>query len=403
MNGITYIIAIGIENYHEGSLAKVSYAEKDASKFVDAFTGLGYDKDNCMLLVNDRATKTTILNNLSKVADRSAEGDRIIFYFAGHGFSINGINMLAPVDAAFDSLDTTCISINDVLDSIQKSNSKRNILFLDSCHSGFQQLGNIRDATNLFSGDSLEYDFRDIEYCVGFASCKSNQKSYSHTSIQNGVWSYFLINALKGKAENLTYEGGCLMSDKLQAYLRINTQEYVKKNIKKDQTPIEFGNKMDKFIVANLNPLLEAIEASKQAPNLNLTSISIYNLEEKGKIKNLDGFIKNYHSLPAKVGDYEDRFIKSISNNVIDNEIASLSGKIQKKFNYKRIEMKIHKEAGLGSIETPDFYYSITVSQSQTFPDQYEVRRSLDYIKNNEIIHDILLVLVSILIKKLIL
>src|ERR1035437_6852950 len=389
MSGITYVLATAIENYHDSSaFKKVFYAERDATEFIQACIGLGYDKDDTVLLTNNRATKTSILNNLSRIVDKVVEEDRMIFYFAGHGFSVSTENFLAPVDASIDSLDNTCISITQVLELLRKSNSKRNILFLDSCHSGFERGEYIRDGTTSFRGDNLEYDFKDIEYCIGFASCKSNQKSYSDPSIQHGIWSHFLLNALKGQTEEDIYEEGYLMSDKLQAYLRRSTQEFVKKNIKKDQIPIEFGNKMDRFIVADLNSLFQAIETSKRVSTLNLTSISIYNLEEEGKIRHLDGFIKGYHSVPNKTGAFEDRFIKSISNDIINKEMAKLSGNIQQQLNYKRKEIDIHKEDGIGTIETPDFSYSIIVSQSEKFPDQYEVRRTLDYIKNPDIINN---------------
>lgn len=388
MSGITYLLVIGIENYHEGSFAKVSFAEKDATEFIGAFISLGYPKEDCILLINDRATKTTILNNVSKIVDKLNETDRIIFYFAGHGFSVNGKNMLAPVDASMDSLEDTCISISDLLKQIQQSLSKRIIFFLDSCHSGFQKLENVRDSTSFFNNGNLDYEFKDIEYCTGFASCMAKQKSYSDLKIQNGVWSHFLIKALKGEADEFVYENGYLMSDNLQSYLRQATQEYVSKNFRKDQIPLEFGNKMDRFVIENLNPLFHAIEASKADTTLNLTSISIYTLEEKGKIKNLGGFIKNYHALPKKVGEYEDRFIKSISKDIIDDEIRKITERIQLLMSYKRKEIKIGQENGLGYIQTPDFYYSILVSQSKAFYDQYEVRRSLDQVHTDSIIYD---------------
>ncbi len=388
MSGENYLLVIGIETYHEGALAKVSYAENDAKEVTESFINLGYDKEDCILLLNNRATKTAILTNLSKIVSKTTESDRIILYFAGHGFSVNGSNMLAPVDAAMDSLESTCITISDILTQIQKSNSKRNILFFDSCHSGFQKLENIRDGNGFFNNDNLEYEFKDVEYCVGFASCMENQKSYSDSKLQNGIWSYYLIEALKGNADDSVYESGFLMSDKLQAYLRANTQEYVKKTLKKDQIPLEFGNKTDKFIVANLNPLFDAIAASKSETLLNLNSISIYTLQENNKLRNLSGFTKNYHSLPRKIGEFEDRFIKSISGEIIDAEIKLISSRIQNLMRYKRKDILISKDNGLGYIETPDFYYSIFVSQSKTVPDHYEVRRSLDKINNNSIINN---------------
>ena len=80
MSGISYILVIGIEKYHEGALAKVVYAEKDAKEFIESLINLGYDKNDCILMLNDRATKTAILNNISKTVSKTTENDRIIFY-----------------------------------------------------------------------------------------------------------------------------------------------------------------------------------------------------------------------------------------------------------------------------------------------------------------------------------
>lgn len=61
MTGASHLLVLGIENYHEGALAKVTHAEKDAKEFAVSFLSLGYDKDDCFILLNDRATKTAII------------------------------------------------------------------------------------------------------------------------------------------------------------------------------------------------------------------------------------------------------------------------------------------------------------------------------------------------------
>jgi Caspase domain len=391
MSGITYILAIAVENYHEtNSFQKVSFAEKDATEFVNACISIGYHQDDTILLLNEKATKSTITTSLHKLKAKLLENDRVFFYFAGHGFCINGNHFLAPVDANIESLADTCISIDFVLGVLKKSASKRNILFLDCCHSGFELGEFIRDNTTEFNGDDLKYIFKDIEYCVGFASCQSKQKSHSHNLISNGVWSHFLIKALRAEGPDELYETNCLMSDKLQTYLREKTSQFVKKNInKKDQIPIQFGNAMDRFIVSDLSTLFESIAAIKSANSINLTSISIYRIEDEAKIKNLPGFTKGYHSTPTKYGQYEDSFIKSLSQDFIKTETDILSNRIQKGLGYKRKEVKVAFENGIGMINTPDFSYSIEVLQSEKGADKYDVRRSLDYIINSEIIDNV--------------
>lgn len=145
MPGTTYFLIIAVENYHNKPFTKVAYAERDATVLVDSYKSLGYSEDDIIVLINDAATKTAIEYNLKAIAGRVGENDRIVIFFAGHGFSVNGTNVISPVDARFDRLDDTCVSINHILGQLKKSASNRNLLFLDCCHSGFEPGEYIRD------------------------------------------------------------------------------------------------------------------------------------------------------------------------------------------------------------------------------------------------------------------
>lgn len=389
MSGVTYIVIVAVEDYNEADdFPKVDFAKKDAEDLIEAFKGLGFEDDDFVILINEKATRAAIMQKVKKVCDRALENDRIIFYFAGHGFYEGGHNLLGSVDAVKTAKPDTCVPMNEILKSLKKSSSKQKILFLDCCHSGVEIGSSERKGIDSFEADELIYMFSKEEYLVGFASCKTNQTSNSHARLKNGVWSHFLIQALKGDAKGL-YEKNLLFSDNLQKHLNKNTAEFVKLNTvdKKDQTPIKFGSETDRFIIADLNPLFEMRERSRRVSAISFTNISMVG-EESGKVVRLPGFRKGSHKAPGSINSSANSFIQKIGADIVNDEISEISDKLRTAFKYKRVEMRAGSEGGYGSIETPDFDYVVTISQSDEEPEEYVVKRSLLSIKNQNMIND---------------
>jgi len=387
MPGITYVIVIAVENYNEfPDFPRVDFAKKDAEDLVEAFKNLGYAEEDFIVLINEKATKTAIIQKLKKVSERALENDRIIFYFAGHGFYEGGNNLIAPVDAIKTAKSDTCVSINVILGYLRKSVSKKKILFLDCCHSGFEAGEYIRDTEDTFMVDDLIYQFRKEEFCIGFASCRADQTSFSHPKLQNGVWSHYLVKALSGEASGI-YNKGLLFSDKLQSYLKKQTTEFVTMNTvpKKEQTPIKFGSETDRFIIADINPIFEEKERSRKVSDLSFTNISMLS-EESGDVNNLPGFQKGFHKVPTYLGSSPNVFIKEKGSKIIEKEISTLSESLKTKLKYKRNEIRPSTDIGSGSIETPDFDYSIYIEQSKSDPAEFILTRKLENFKNIEVL-----------------
>lgn len=386
-SGITYVVVAAVENYNEPKdFPKVDFAKKDAEDFISALKKLGYDDEDIVPLINEKATRAAIIQKIKKITERAIENDRIIFYFAGHGFYENGENLLGSVDAIKTAKPETCVPLNLILGLFKKSLSKHKILFLDACHSGFEAGEYIRTGLDNFESDELIYQFSKEEYFIGFASCKTNQTSVSHVKLQNGVWTHFLLKAISGEVPEI-YTKGLLFSDKLQAYLNKQTTEFVKLNTvsKLDQTPIKFGSETDKFIIADLNPIFEERERSRKTSDLSFTRISLIN-EESDFVKNLPGFQKGFHKVPIYIGSSPNRFIQEIGSEIIEEEISEISKEIKENLNYKRTELKVSVYDGGGSITTPHFDFNIAITQSEDDAAEFIITRSLENFKDNDIV-----------------
>jgi len=389
MPGITYALLIGVEHYHDPrNFPQVTYANRDVDGVHQVLVRLGYDQGDFTLLQNDKATKTAIVQNLKTIAEKALEEDRIIFYFAGHGFYESGKNLLAPVDAIKAAKADTCIAIDQVLGICKTSLCRRTILFLDCCHSGLQAGELERGGEDDFMADELVYQFRNEEYCVGFASCKSNQKSMSMPGVQHGAWSHFLIQALAGEAGKI-YKSGILFSDQLQSYLNKETSQYVKMNTvdKRDQTPIKFGSETDKFVIADINPIIEENLRRLSSSALSVQKIGFFG-GTYGYVKDLPGFIKGSHTIPKFVNKTTNKFVQEKGHALLEDDIAHIANELREKLKIKRKELRSGVERGAGSIETDSFDYNVELDQEGNNPEQYVIVRRIENIRNAKLMND---------------
>ncbi|MGZ4056530.1 MAG: caspase family protein [Bacteroidia bacterium] len=137
----TLALVIGNNDYYLS--AKLDNAVSDATAMFKIFERLGYDvifKANCV------AKDYTDL--LTEFETRIESYDASIFYFAGHGFEINGENYLAAIDCQITNANKyhcgqTCIKLSEILSILKKNTNKANIVIIDACRKSFERSGAI--------------------------------------------------------------------------------------------------------------------------------------------------------------------------------------------------------------------------------------------------------------------
>lgn len=116
-------IVIAVENYTDGRIGGVKYAEADATGFAAALElGGALDK---LFLLSAKATKTTINSKIRQHVKALASDDQLYIFYAGHGFSKNGHNFITCHDTDLDDLEDTSINLKTLLDECGKSACKR--------------------------------------------------------------------------------------------------------------------------------------------------------------------------------------------------------------------------------------------------------------------------------------
>ena len=126
-------ISIGIEKYL--NLKTTKYACDDAKEF-HKIMGEVYGVKNRNLLENERATVAQMKDIIEKTVSKMKEGDRLFFYFAGHGISFYD----EPRLSCYDSLEDVSVSFNtwyslrDLLKEIERAKINA-LVFIDACES----------------------------------------------------------------------------------------------------------------------------------------------------------------------------------------------------------------------------------------------------------------------------
>src|SRR5580658_554249 len=108
----------------------------DAKLMSDTLTSLGF------FVVGGAAQldldKAGFDDALRKFSAELTGADVALFYYAGHGVETHGLNYLAPVDAhPIDEADifTQMIGISGILDQLEKSGTRINLVLLDACRN----------------------------------------------------------------------------------------------------------------------------------------------------------------------------------------------------------------------------------------------------------------------------
>lgn len=230
-NGTTYAVVVGIADYKilDYRSGDLRYADKDAERVVDLLmsgAGGNIPQKNIRLIVNNAATKTAILNAM-QLFKRAQPQDRVIFYFSGHG-----------LDGAFLPYDITAENINSILthkevkDYFKSSRASTKLCIADACLSGSMKTSS-RKMWDVSDNTNSERKPANIALIL---SSRSTQSSIESGVTRGGIFTFFLLNGLRGKAD--FNQDNIVTIQELYRYVA----PLVKRNTPNKQVPIFYGN-----------------------------------------------------------------------------------------------------------------------------------------------------------------
>jgi hypothetical protein len=127
-------VALVIGNSAYQSVPKLPNPDADAKLMSDTLLSLGFFVVGGSAQVD--LDKTRFDAALQDFKTQLVGADVALFYYAGHGVETHGLNYLVPVDAhPQDEADvfSEMVSTSDILDQLEKSGTRINLVLLDAC------------------------------------------------------------------------------------------------------------------------------------------------------------------------------------------------------------------------------------------------------------------------------
>ena len=225
-----YAIVIGIGNYKDRKIPPLHYTVTDAQGMYNVLTNEKYGfflKENVKILINEEASTQNIKKTFGTwLKTNVKENDFVIIYFAGHGAPEAGSTYWVTYDSDIEDLYGTAISNDSISTMLNSIESKTIIVFLDSCYSA-ATVNRGWHTRSLIEKDLFE-EFKG-EGRVVITSSNGKQLSLEIQEYGHGVFTYFLIQGLIGKADQ-----------DLDSYITLDEiWDYVKDNVR--NTAKKFG------------------------------------------------------------------------------------------------------------------------------------------------------------------
>jgi hypothetical protein len=254
--GDIWAIVIGINEYQ--NTRNLKYAVNDARAFKDYLKdNVGIPDERIFYLANQDATKSRIESLLGTTIKRKASrDDTVIIFYAGHGAvepdpsNLDGDGFekyLLPHDADLEDLYSTSISMNDIRTIFTRIRADRLIFIADTCYSGASG-GRTMTATKTRANLSDKF-YERISRGKGrviISSCSANEISKEDDNLQHGVFSYYMLEGLKGRADQ---DGdGIITVSELFSYI----SRKVPQASAQDQHPVKKGETEGELVIGRV-------------------------------------------------------------------------------------------------------------------------------------------------------
>jgi hypothetical protein len=206
-----WAVVIGINKYRKNRHLK--YAVNDARAFYEhLIRNNRIPKENVTLLINQDAHIFQLRSILgTHLKSKAGKEDMVIIYFAGHGACEKDVmspdkdgleKYLLPYDADPKNLYGSALPMNEVSRIFNRIRSERLIFIADACYSGASG-GRTISLTGVRANISdafLDRIARGRGRIILTAS-GPNEVSGEDEKLKHGVFTYFLLEGLRGKAD----------------------------------------------------------------------------------------------------------------------------------------------------------------------------------------------------------
>ncbi len=201
-----WALTIGVNDY--AYINKLKYCGADMDALRGRLIEAGFPKNHVYLLSDNgkdtkyHPNKTNIEAQIDLVTKLVGKDDVLVLAFAGHGVHLGDVDYICPVDARLDDSKSSLVSLDSVYERVRKSPAALKIMLVDACRDdptpgGKRSAADTAEENRKFA-KRLEKTPQGI---VLLNSCSPGESSMEDAKLSHGVFTYFLLEGLAGKAD----------------------------------------------------------------------------------------------------------------------------------------------------------------------------------------------------------
>jgi uncharacterized caspase-like protein len=262
--GKTWALVVGIDEYVRPSIPKLRYAVADAKLFAQALKEtMKVPAENLFLMTSDSVDENSqprvvnVAYRLGWLSEKASKDDTIIFFFAGHGMTVEGQPFLLTEEAdnrSSSTLKVSALNGGEVIGTLRKPAIANVWVVLDACRNS----PNGPSEARLDSTISGSFSHSDVgrERTATMFACKVGERSWEWDEVKHGCYTYFLVDGLRRQAADAS---GRVTLQSLSNYVNQEVPKATKK-LGASQTPTLFygGLGPDQWLLANVQAPAQA-------------------------------------------------------------------------------------------------------------------------------------------------
>ena len=219
LNGVTIVrgddgprkaaLLVGVNKYLKPGFAELHFAEADVTAVAEELKTLGFDVT--LLLGSGKGDQRATRKNIEKAARKMVQplgrDDVALVMLSGHGQQLSpdgggavesyekGESYFCPVDAVMNE-PQSLFKLSLLIDDILARNVGRKIVIVDACREVPVDFNRGARAAKGIAGRVISLP----EGAAIFFSCQAGQQSYERHEVGHGLFTYCLLEGLRGEA-----------------------------------------------------------------------------------------------------------------------------------------------------------------------------------------------------------
>lgn len=236
--GQTYAVLVGVSDYKNLSdkTGDLQFADRDAKQvlaFLRSKIGGNVPAGNIQLLTNQQATRSGIEKAVMSFA-KAKSGDRVLFYFSGHGLT----DSFAPYDAQSGRV-STMLTHQAIKAAFRHSSASTKLCIIDACLSGSMTQPKQGTPARLSSTN-------DKGNVAMLLASRSTQYAIESRRLTGGTFTHYLLLGLGGRADR--NDDQVVTIHELHQYVA----PQVRRATRGRQTPVFYGRFSDNLALTYL-------------------------------------------------------------------------------------------------------------------------------------------------------